>query len=118
MVDDYLFVLRNEFEAGDGSFLTHLRPNFEWDKASFTRLITAMQKCCEKYSAEDTLDRWMVSGFWYVPAFVRDWTTHQNFPRIHAPEYYEKAYRRLDDLACWFFVGESPYEDYLGFEPI
>jgi hypothetical protein len=64
------------------------------------------------------LDRWMAEGFWYVPSFVRDWTTHPNFPRIHNAEYYQKAYQRLDDLAYWFFFGESPYLNESGFEPM
>ena len=117
-MDDYLGVLRNEFEAGDGSFLIQIRPDLNWDKASFTRLITAMQRCCEEIGESETLDRWMAEGFWYVPSSVRDWTTHPNFPKVHEPEYYETAYQRLDDLAYWFFVGESPYLPGKGFEPL
>ena len=117
-MDNYLLVLRNEFEAGEGSFLIQLRPHLEWNKASFSRLVAAMQKCCQEYSDADSLDRWMAQGFWYVPWFVRDWTTHESFPRIHAAGYYDKAYQRLDDLAYWFFFGESPYEKGTGFEPL
>ena len=117
-MDDYLLVLRNEFEAGDGSFLIQLRPHLTWDKTSFTRLITVMQRCCEDYSEAETLDRWMAEGFWYVPTFVRDWTKNQNFPRSHPPEYYDSAYERLDDLAYWFFYGESPYLNGTGFDPM
>ena len=60
----------------------------------------------------------MANGFWYVPSFVREWTTHPNFPRVHSTEYYQKAYERLDDLAYWFFYGESPYLNGTGFEPM
>jgi hypothetical protein len=117
-MDDYLLVLRNEFEAGEGSFLIQLRPHLVWDQTSFTRLILAMQRCCEEFSGAENLDRWMAQGFWYVPSAVRDWTMHENFPRLHPPDYYDKAYRRLDDLAYWFFLGESPYVNGTGFEPM
>ena len=117
-MDDYLLVLRSEFEASDGSFLIQLRSDLHWDKESFTRLITAMQQCCQKHSKSETLERWMANGFWYVPSFVREWTTHPNFPRVHSAEYYQKAYQRLDDLAYWFFFGESPYLNGTGFEPM
>jgi len=117
-MDDYLLVLRSEFEAGDGAFLIRLRTGMHWDKESFTRLITAMQQCCQQHSKSETLERWMANGFWYVPSFVREWTTHPNFPRVHSTEYYQKAYERLDDLAYWFFYGESPYLNGTGFEPM
>jgi hypothetical protein len=117
-MDDYLLVLRNEFEAGEGSFLIRIRCHLDWDKSSFTRLITAMRRCCEEFSTSDTLERWMASGFWDVPSFVRNWTTHPSFPRVHEPEYYQKAYQRLDDLAHWFFTGESPYREGTGFESL
>ena len=116
--DNYLQVLRNEFEGGKGSFLIQIRPSCNWNKASFTRLITAMQRCCEKFSHRKTLERWMANGFWYLSFFVRDWTTHPNFPQVHEPEYYKKAYQRLDDLAYWFFFGESPYLPGKEFEPL
>ena len=50
-----------------------------------------MQFCCEECSESETLNRWMAEGFWYVPTFVRDWTTHPNFPQVHEPEYYQKG---------------------------
>ena len=90
-MDDYLCALRNEFEAGEGSFLIQIRPDLNWDKAAFTRLITVMQRCCQEHGESDTLERWMANGFWFVPSFVRDWTTHPNFPRVHEAEYYQKA---------------------------
>lgn len=118
-MNDYLTALRNEFEAaGEDSFLIQIRPHLDWDKAAFTRLITAMKTCCEHYNKQDKLDRWVAEGFWFIPTFVRDWTTHPNFPRVHAEEYYERAYKRLDDLAYWFFQGESPYIGNAGFDPL
>ncbi len=117
-MDNYLTVLRNEFEVGDDSFLIQLRPHLVWDKKSFSRLIAVMQECCQQTSNSNALERWMAVGFWYIPSFVRDWTTHEHFPRVHSPEYYEKAYERLDMLAYWFFFGESPYLEGKGFEPM
>ena len=117
-MDNYVEVLRNEFEAGDGSFLIKLRPDLDWDKEAFSRLVVAMQLYCEKHAGSETLERWVAFGFWYIPRFVRDWTTHPNFPHQYPDNYYEQAYQRLDDLAYWYFMGESPYLDGAGFGPI
>jgi hypothetical protein len=81
LVDDALVVLRQEFEAGTGSFLLGLRPGLVWDRGAFTRLERAMRVVCERTQDDETLERWMAEGFYYVPRFVRDWTTHPNFPR-------------------------------------
>jgi hypothetical protein len=66
-------------------------------RAAFSRLVAAME-------------RWIAEGFWYYQGFVRDWTSHPNFPRPYGESYYEVAYKRLSDLAYWMFMGESPYE--------
>lgn len=42
-MDDYLTILRREFEAEDGSFLLSLRVHADWDKAAFSRLVRAME---------------------------------------------------------------------------
>lgn len=57
------------------------------------------------------LPRWIAEGFWYVPTFTRDWTSHPAWERVIArePEYYQKAYQRLDDLASWFFDGHPSW---------
>lgn len=118
MWDDYLTTLRQEFNAEDGSFLIKLRPGLDWDKEAFSRLITAMEQCCRRYAQNDRVERWLAAGFWYIPGFVRAWTNHPNFPHVYPQEYYDKAYARLDDLAYWFFVGESPYIGDAAFEPL
>ena len=51
----------------------------------------------------------MAEGFYYVPRFVRDWTTHPNFPRLQPQQYHDDCLRRLDDLADWFFHGWHMY---------
>jgi len=117
-VSDYLAILKNEFEAGDDSFLIKIRIELNWDKAAFRRLTDAMLDYCRNQSHGETLERWLAHGFWYIPDFTRSWTTHPSFPRIHEAEYYEKAYQRLDALDYWFFVGESPFIDDTGFAPL
>jgi len=111
-------ILRNEFDAGDGSFLIKWRPNLEWDKAVFNRLISAMNLCAENNASDSKLERWVAKGFWFVPRFVREWATHPNFQKVHAADYYEKALTRLDDLAYWYFMGQSPYKNGKHFEEL
>lgn len=115
---NYLVILKHEFEANESSFLIKLRIDLEWDREAFSRLVAAMKVCCEKHSKKKVLDRWLANGFWYFGWFVKSWTMHPSFPRVHSKEYYQKAYERLDDLAYWFFFGESPYETGHGFEPL
>src|SRR5579872_1860937 len=106
--DDDRATLRQEFNGEDDSFLIKLRPGLDWDKEAFSRLITAMEQCCRQYAQNDRVERWLAHGFWYVPDFVRSWTSHPNFPHQYPQEYYDQAYAQLEDLAYWFFVGESP----------
>jgi hypothetical protein len=110
LVDDALVFLRQEFEAGEGSFLLRLRPELVWDRGAFTRLERAMRAVCERTQDDHTLDRWMAEGFYYVPRFVRDWTTHPNFPRPQPQPYHDDCLERLDDLADWFFHGWHAYQ--------
>jgi len=117
-MDDYLAILKHEFEAGDQSFLIKIRVWLDWDRAAFTRLATAMHVYCLKHAGAVVVERWLAEGFWYLSTFTRDWTTHPNFPRIYGETYYLQAYAQLDDLAYWFFVGSSPYEERFIFEPL
>ena len=116
--DDTFDVLRNEFEAGDGSFLVKMRVHREWDREVFSRLTAAMLSYCEAHTGDETIERWVAGGFHYLSYAVKDWTTHPNFPRPDPPEYYEKAYQRLSDLAYYCLEGESPYQSGTGFEPM
>src|ERR1700677_3365795 len=116
--NEYQDVLKHEFNAEEGSFLIELRPGLEWDKKALSRLVAAMEICCKECEKKKSLPRWLATGFFYVPSFVKDWSSHPNFPRIHPEKYYERAYRRLDDLAYWFFFGESPYEKRHRLEPL
>ncbi|MDR3456720.1 MAG: hypothetical protein P4N60_04700 [Verrucomicrobiae bacterium] len=117
-MEDFMAVLKNEFEAGEGSFLIKLRPGLEWDKAAFNRLTSTMKHCAESTFNEPKLERWVAEGFWNVSWFVRSWATHPNFPKVYSTEYYNKAFTRLDDLAYWYFMGYSPYQNETGFEEL
>src|SRR5947207_593197 len=103
--------LRSEFGAEPGSFLLQLRSRLKWDTGAFRRLTRAMYVVAEKHQTHSSIERWIAEGFWYCDHFVKDWSTHPNFPREHTEEYYGEAYRLLDDLAYFLFRGESPYED-------
>jgi hypothetical protein len=102
--------LREEFEAREGSFVIQLRPALIWDRAAFVRMTDAMRDCAVHLENSDTRAQWLAEGFWFLSKFVREWTSHPSFPRPFEALYYQAAYQRLDDLAYWFFRGESPYE--------
>ena len=117
-MEDYKSVLKNEFEAGEDSFLITLRIKLEWNKAAFNRLASAMKRCAEEKSDDHQLERSVAWGFWFVPRFTKDWVAHPDFPKIHSAEYYNKALTRLYDLADWYFSGRSPYESGSRFEDL
>ena len=110
-MDDWLSVLRNEFEAGEGSLLIKIRGDLAWDVDAYNRLVTAMEACCRAKSGDEQTERWIADGFWYMSWFVRDWTSHPNFPRRRPDEYYEAANVYLFNLAFWFFTDSSPWND-------
>lgn len=110
-MDDVLTLLREEFEAADGSFLLRLRGDLEWDRTAFSRLEQAMRRVCERCQDLEQLDRWMAEGFYYLSHFVRNWTSHPDFPRPEPRQYYEDCLERIDDLADWFFHGEHSYQE-------
>ncbi|WP_279581363.1 hypothetical protein [Fodinicola feengrottensis] len=86
-------------------------PPLEWDRAAFSRLEQAMRAACSRCQGQDLLERWMADGFHYVSRFVRDWTSHPNFPRPEPLSYHHDCLERLDDLADWFFHGSHNYQD-------
>jgi hypothetical protein len=110
--------LRREFEAEDGSFLLQLRVELMWDPAAFGRMTALMLDVVKSREREAPIPRWLAEGFWLLDWFVKDWSTHPNFPRPLAEGYYRRAYERLHDLAYWLFIGESPYENGTGFEDL
>lgn len=117
-MDEYLAQLKSQFDGDDGSFIIRLRCDYEWDKNAFTKLIEAMRICCERTANDDKLDRWLADGFWYFAIMVRAIASHSEFRRIYPQEYYDYAFRRLEDLADWFFTGQRPYLEGKGFDPM
>ena len=125
MDEDYLATLWHEFFAEEGSFLLQLRVQLRWDKVAFERLTEAMRACCKRYQHEQRteeqrlhalemrLPRWLAMGFWFIPEFVRDWTSHPAWEQEIArePAYFKHAYERLHLLAVWFFEGHSYRDD-------
>ncbi|RWD26323.1 hypothetical protein [Mesorhizobium sp.] len=110
-----LRILKNEFDAGDGSFLISIKGHMHWDVEAFDRLCSAMAQYCRETPGTDVqLERWAAQGFWYVPWFVRNWTSHPNFPRDLPVTYYENAYQQLDDLAFSYFFGYGDPKSELG----
>lgn len=107
----YLDILKAEFSAEENSFLLKLRIDLEWDQQAYRTMVEAMKMYCENHSDETKVDKWLAEGFWYIPSFTRDWSSHPNFPRPYSEEYYRNAYEELDDLAFWFFMGENPKID-------
>ncbi len=109
-MEDYMAVLRCEFDAEEGSFLLTLRCERAWDRPAFSRLVGAMEACAVAHEGRQEIERWVACGFWYLEQFVPEWTSHPNFPRFDDEDYLREACRRLSDLAYWLFFGESPYQ--------
>ncbi len=116
--EDALIVLRHEFDGEPGSFLLHLRVDLYWDKAGFNRVTSAMHTLVCLRDGAEPIPRWIAEGFWFLDSFVREWSTHANFPRQYELTYYNDAYERLHDLAYWLFMGFSPYEGENGFDEL
>ncbi|WP_422925728.1 hypothetical protein [Singulisphaera sp. PoT] len=74
-MDDFMAVLRREFEADEGSFLLTLRVQLEWERASFSRLVRAMELCAMAYEGRGDIEQWVANGFWYMEQFVPDWSS-------------------------------------------
>jgi hypothetical protein len=118
MAEPFLDILRDEFAANEGSFLMELRGELTWNKQSFSRMTTAMEECCKACNGRENLERWQAQAFWFIPLFVKQWTSHPNFPRPEPEQYYEKALNRLHDLAFWYFFGASSHDGGSGFDPL
>ena len=108
-MNSYVEILKNEFIAGDDSFLIQIRPWLKWNRNAFLRLVKAMKAYCMDHEDDTMLERWAADGFWYVSWFVENWSTHPNFHKPYSDEYYALAYGLLFDLASWYFEGTCPY---------
>ena len=103
-------ILKREFDAEKGSFLILARIERSWNWKAFRRLTSAMYEVADEVKGQPSIETWIAQGFWYCNTFIRDWTSHPNFPR--PPEgAYQDALRLLDELADFLFFGQSPYAD-------
>ena len=136
MADEWYSILQHEFNANEGSFLLQIRCDLVWDRAAFTRLTGAMLECRRAYDTsrhtsrtlfgesaydKDSVPRWLAEGFWFAYEFTKSHTSHPAWSEKIArdPDYYDKAYDRLFNLADWFFTGHCPFLDPdTGFAPM
>lgn len=100
-----LEALREAFQSDDG-FLLELRSTGRWNKASFARLVAAMQRYLETTRHGAHLERWIAEGFWIHDSLARDLSSSIARGELNQA-YLDAACQRLNALASWFFIGES-----------
>ncbi|HBN74531.1 MAG TPA: hypothetical protein DD473_01670 [Planctomycetaceae bacterium] len=103
-------LLRRQFAAEEGSFLQLARCELTWDWNAFRILTTAMYDVAEDARRRDTIETWIAHGFWFCDTWIRDWTSHSDFPRPDK-EAYDDAIELIHNLSYFLFTGESPYQD-------
>ena len=103
-------ILKREFDAEEGSFLLQARVSLNWDWEAFRRLTSAMYDVADEVKGQPSIETWIAEGFWYCDTFVRDWTSHPNFPRP-PKDVYRDALLLVGELASFLFTGQSPYKD-------
>ena len=87
---------------------------FPLSKSLHKQYVQAQIAQMQHIQAEEMLlPRWLAEGFWYLSTFVPAHTSHPAWQkqRTQEQEYFDKAYRRLEGLASWFFSGQPPWED-------
>ena len=102
--------LIDELNAENGSFILELRTELKWNHNSFLNLVSKLNKEFESTKNENKLKREIACGVWYISNFIKDWSQHENFPKILTEEYYTKSYELIDDLVYQYFMAESVYE--------
>lgn len=108
--------LKNELNAEEGSFLLGLRINLIWDHTSFINLMNEIHKEFKNTKNNLELNREIANGVWYISHFIKDWSEHENFPKVFPSEYYLKAYTLIDDISYEYFMGQSIYQSEDGVE--
>ncbi len=104
-------LLKSELYESSGAFLLKLRCDLKWSRSAFSRLIRAMYMTAFELRDEDKIDRWLTEAFRYCEFFIKDWSSHPNFPKEYSQKYYERCYKTLHDLCSLLFKGSSPYMD-------
>ena len=102
--------LRDELNAEEGSFLLELRSGLHWNHEAFINLLKEAHEEYVRTKNDTTLEREIAHGLWYISHFVKDWSTHENFPKVYSDTYYSKAYDIIHDIAYEYFMGESIYQ--------
>lgn len=102
--------LKREFDAEEGSFLLQARCEPKWDWNAFRRLTSAMYDVADEIKGQTSIETWIANGFWFCDTWIKDWTSHPNFPRP-AEGAYRDAIELIHDLASLLFFGMSPYTD-------
>lgn len=102
-------ILRRELDAEEGSFLLQARSRYVWDWDAFRRLTSAMYDIADEVKGQPSIETWIAQGFWFCDTWIRDHTSHPDFPRP-PEEAHQEALELLDALAYFLFMGESPYE--------
>jgi hypothetical protein len=105
---DPIEALKEAFQSEDG-FLIELRCAGRWNKATFARLVAAMQHYLESAEHGNRLERWIAEGFWLHDTMVRELAA--SLPRTEAEQAgVDAACLRLGELATWFFMGETMHD--------
>lgn len=103
-------ILKYEFDAEEGSFILTARCDLKWDKVAFSKLTKAMFQVAMSRRHSEDIPRWIALGFWYCDTWLKDWTSHPDFPRPEQ-EYYDRSCRLIFDLSSLLFTGQIPYQD-------
>jgi hypothetical protein len=109
-MDDYLTILRKEFDAEEGSFLLKFRCFAEWDKEAFARIIQAMEQCARDHEGREVIETWIARGFWFLETTTTGLVYRPERRSAEDDDYYRRACARLGDLSYWLFFGGSPFE--------
>lgn len=103
-------ILKREFDAEDGSFLIIARCELRWDQEAFRRLTSAMYDVADEVRGKPVIESWIAEGFWFCDTWIREHTSHPNFPRPPQQEY-DDAIELIHNLAWFLFTGENPFQD-------
>jgi len=102
--------LKREFDAEKNTFLLKLRCELTWDEEAFRILTSLMYDVAKSLQGKEEIPTWIAQGYWFCDTWIRDWTSHENFPRP-GKDYYQRAIELIHDLSYFLFMSESPYED-------
>lgn len=103
-------ILKRQFDGEDGSFLLKARCELNWNWDAFRKLTSAMYDVADESRNQNSIETWIAHGFWFCDTWIRDWTSHPDFPRPNK-EAYDDSIELIHDLSYFLFVGESPYDD-------